>query len=153
MITTVDGMEKEETHTVSLIECIRKLMYSIKINFNQKRGRKMEAVKKQSGKEMLREQVQHIVETIETGEYEPIDEDMGCCGFDYLSDALDFEWILNSDRTLKGARILVAFGGPNIWINTVTEQVEGYWWSDTVILDYNRDALDLDDAIETIYNC
>ena len=146
-------MEKEETHTVSLIECIRKLMYSIKINFNQKRGRKMEAVKKQSGKEMLREQVQHIVETIETGEYEPVDEDMGCCGFDYLSDALDFEWILNSDGTLKGARILVAFGGPNIWINTVTEQVNGYWWGDTVTLDYNRDALDLDDAIETIYNC
>mgnify|MGYP003626538451 FL=1 len=114
----------------------------------------MEAIKKQSGKEMLREQVQHIVNTIETGEYEPVDEDSGYCnGLDYLSDALDFEWILNSDRTLKGARILVAFGGPNIWINTVTEQVEGYWWGDKVILDYNRDALDLDDAIETIYNC
>ena len=114
----------------------------------------MEAVKKQSGKDMLREQVQHIVETIETGEYEPVDEDSGYCnGFDYLSDALDFEWILNSDRTLKGARILVAFGGPNIYINTVTEQVEGYWWGDTVILDYNQDALDLDDAIETIYGC
>jgi len=81
-----------------------------------------------SGKEMLREHVQHIVETIETGEYEPNDEDCGCSGFDYLEDVLDFEWILNSDKTLKGARILVSFGGPNIWINTVTDQVEGYWW-------------------------
>tara|TARA_R110002049_G_C8922835_1_gene543418 strand:- start:37 stop:381 length:345 start_codon:yes stop_codon:yes gene_type:complete len=114
----------------------------------------MEAIKKQSGKEMLREQVQHIVNTIETGEYEPVDEDSGYCnGLDYLSDALDFEWILNSDRTLKGARILVAFGGPNIWINTVTEQVEGYWWGDKVILDYNRDELDLDHAVQTIYDC
>lgn len=116
---------------------------------------KMEAIETvtQTGEQMLRDQVQHIVKTIETGEYEPMDEEMGCCGFDYLSDALDFEWILNSDRTLKGARILVAFGGPNIWINTVTEQVEGYWYQDKVIMSYYKDELDLDDAIETIYGC
>mgnify|MGYP003651211804 CR=1 FL=1 len=34
-----------------------------------------------SGKEMLRDHVQHIVETIETGEYEPNDEDCGCEGY------------------------------------------------------------------------
>ena len=105
-----------------------------------------------SGKEMLRDHVQHIVETIETGEYEPNDEDCGCSGFDYLEDVLDIEWILNGDKTLKGARILVAFGGPNIWINTVTEQVEGYWWSDTVILSYHNDELDLADTVDAIYN-
>ena len=106
-----------------------------------------------SGNEMLRDHVRHIVETIETGEYEPNDEDCGCSGFDYLEDVLDFEWILNGDKTLKGARILVAFGGPNICINTVTEQVEGYWWSDTVILSYHNDELDLADTVDAIYNC
>mgnify|MGYP005835333947 CR=1 FL=1 len=107
-----------------------------------------------SGKEMLREQVQHIVETIESGEYEANDdEDDRCSGYDYLSDALDYEWILNSDKTLKGARILVAFGGPNIWINTVTKQVEGYWWGDTVILSYHNDGLDLSGTVAEIYGC
>ena len=105
-----------------------------------------------SCKEMLRDHVQHIVETIETGEYEPNDEDCGCSGCDYREDVLDFEWIFNGDKTLKGARILVAFGGPNIWINTVTEQVEGYWWSDTVILSYHNDELDLADTVDAIYN-
>jgi len=102
--------------------------------------------------EMLRDHVQHIVETIETGEYEPNDEDCGCSGFDYLEDVLDFEWILNRDRSLKGARILVSFGGPNIWINTVTDQVEGYWWGDTVILGYHNDELGLADAVAEIYS-
>ena len=115
----------------------------------------MEAIETvtQTGEQMLREQVQHIVKQIETGEYEPMDEEIGCCGFDYLSDALDFEWILNSDKTLKGARILVAFGGPNIWINTVTEEVEGYWYHDKVIMSYYKDELDLDHAVQTIYDC
>jgi hypothetical protein len=110
-------------------------------------------VAEKTGKEMLREQVQHIVSTIETGEYEPSDEDSGCSGYDYLSDVLDFEWILNNDKTLRGARILVAFGGPNIWINTRTQQVEGYWWGDTVILDYHQDELGLDEAVAEIYGC
>ena len=104
----------------------------------------------ESGGEMLREYVHNIVETIETGEYEP-DDDGECSGYDYLSDALDFEWILNSDRTLKGARILVSFGGPNIWINTVTEQVEGYWGSDTAILGYRNDRLEIGDAVVDLY--
>ena len=138
---------------LSLIDCRLTGGNPLRLILTKREGKKMETVKKQSGEEMLREQVQHIVETIETGEYEPVDEEMGCCGFDYLSDALDFEWILNSDRTLKGARILVAFGGPNIWINTVTEQVEGYWYQDKVIMSYYRDELNLDDAIETIYGC
>ena len=102
------------------------------------------------GGEMLREYVHNIVETIETGEYEP-DDDGECSGYDYLSDDLDFEWILNSDRTLKGARILVSFGGPNIWINTVTEQVEGYWGSDTAILGYRNDRLEIGDAVVDLY--
>lgn len=105
----------------------------------------------ESGEEMLRGYVLSIVQTIEKGEYEPNDEDSGCSGYDYLSDALEFEWILNNDKTLKGARILVSFGGPNIWINTVTEQVEGYWWGDAVILSYHKDALALDETVHELY--
>jgi len=72
--------------------------------------------------------------------------------WDYLRDALDINWILNNDRTYKGARVLVAFGGPNIWIDTVNEQVEGYWWGDKWIVSYN-DAIELDSTLEQLFNC
>ena len=73
-------------------------------------------------------------------------------GFDYIQDVLDINWILNSDRTYKGARILVAFGGPNIWIDTTTNKVEGYWWSDSYIESYS-DAIGLEEALEQLFEC
>ena len=74
-------------------------------------------------------------------------------GYDYLSDALDIEYIVSSKKEYLGARVLVAFGGPNIWINTRTQQVEGYWWGDKAILSYNTDAMDIDTALNDLYNC
>ena len=77
-------------------------------------------------------------------------------GYDYLEGVLDINWILNSDRTLKGARLLVAFGGPNIWIDTSKGTVEGAWWGDSYSDSYNTDsefARELDDALETVFSC
>ena len=48
---------------------------------------------------------------------------------DYLSDVLDIHYLVNSDRTYRSARILIAFGGPNAWIDTRTSQLEVSWWS------------------------
>lgn len=76
--------------------------------------------------------------------------------FKYLEDVLDINWVLNSDRTLKGARLLVAFGGPNIWIDTVKGTVEGHWWGDSFTDSYDTDsefARDLSEALETFYAC
>ena len=72
--------------------------------------------------------------------------------WDYTKDVLDINWILNNDRTYKGARLLVAFGGPNIWIDTVNERVEGYWWGDKCIVSYN-DSVGLNDVIEELFHC
>jgi len=103
----------------------------------------------------IKESVQHIINQIQNGlddaelnvDGEPVS------AFDYLQDALDIEYIVNSNRVYLGARVLVAFGGPNIWINTRTKQVEGYWWQDRCIMSYDQDNIGLDDALETIYNC
>lgn len=107
----------------------------------------------------IKNHVMHIVQTLNEG-FEGYGEENEYgdtqTAFDYLNDALDFNWILNSDRTLKGARILVAFGGPNIWIDTVKGVVEGYWCGDSFTADYDRHsefARDLDDALETVFNC
>jgi hypothetical protein len=100
----------------------------------------------------LREQVKHIAETIRTGHYETDNED-GPNAYDYLKDVLDIQYIISSDKKYLGARVLVAFGGPNIWINTQTQTVEGYWWGDTCHISYLNDSLGLDECLEELYLC
>jgi hypothetical protein len=102
----------------------------------------------------IKDNVQQIVNNIKYGfpdEYGQ--DDQPYSAFDYLQDALDIEYIVNSKREYLGARVLVAFGGPNIWINTRTKQVEGYWWGDSCVMSYNTDAMDLDSALSELYNC
>ena len=103
----------------------------------------------------IQNHVKHIVNQIEQGfsDDELNDDDEPMSAFDYLQDALDIEYIVNGKREVLGARILVAFGGPNIWINTRTKQVEGYWWGDKCIMSYDQDNIGLDDAIETLWSC
>ena len=104
----------------------------------------------------VKSNVQHIVDTIQNGLDSIEREDEGqypMDGLEYLSDALDIEYIVNGNRELLGARVLVAFGGPNIWINTRTKQVEGYWWGDSCVMSYNSDEIGLDDALETLWGC
>lgn len=72
--------------------------------------------------------------------------------FDYLQDALDIEYIVNSKREFLGARVLVAFGGPNIWVNTRTNTVEGHWWGDSASATFT-DSIGLGDALEELFNC
>lgn len=51
--------------------------------------------------------------------------------FDYFSDALDIDYLIASDReTIKGMRILIAFGGPNIYVNTIEGEVQLRWWNE-----------------------
>jgi hypothetical protein len=71
-------------------------------------------------------------------------------GFDYLTDVLDIEYRVGSDRKYKSAEVLVAFGGPNIWIDTKREKVVGAWWGDHFEASYT-DRIGLDNALEELY--
>jgi len=70
-------------------------------------------------------------------------------GFDYLAEALDIEYIVSSKGEYLGARVLVAFGGPNIWVNTRTRTVEGYWWGDSAFATFD-DNIGLDEALQEL---
>lgn len=72
--------------------------------------------------------------------------------FDYLQDALDIEYIVNGKGEYLGARVLVAFGGPNIWVNTRTGIVEGAWWADRASASFT-DNIGLNEALEELWNC
>jgi len=74
-------------------------------------------------------------------------------GFDYLQDALDIQYIVSGSGEYLAARILVAFGGPNIWINTQTKTVEGYWWNDSAFATYCRDEMDIDGGCRELWEC
>ena len=74
-------------------------------------------------------------------------------GFDYIAGVLDVDWILDSNREFKGARLLVAFGGPNIWIDTAKQTVEGHWWGDSYTASYSHDEMGVEDACEELFNC
>lgn len=113
---------------------------------------------------MLRDQVQHIADDLSNGikldasEHDHILEETGqepgdmMYASDYLSDVLDIQYIISSNREYLGARILVAFGGPNIWINTQSGVVEGYWWGDSAFANFT-DNIGLDDFLEEMYSC
>jgi len=111
----------------------------------------------------IQKHVLNIVETLEKGctylecgmdaEEHGANKNDIISGFDYLSDVLDIEYITDSKKQYLGARVLVAFGGPNIWINTRTKNVEGYWWQDSSIQSFHDDAMGLDDALEELFNC
>lgn len=113
----------------------------------------------------IKEMVQNIINDIQEGvevTQQDIDDGMYDCdyevgdtisAYDYLSDVLDIEYVISSDGEYRGARVLVAFGGPNIWINTRTQQVEGYWWSDSCVMSYGHDAMDLDGTLQELWEC
>lgn len=69
--------------------------------------------------------------------------------YDFIADALDIEVSCSLDREYRGARIMVAFGGPNIYIDTARKAVELYWWTDRAEYPISSSAADaLDEAIE-----
>lgn len=101
----------------------------------------------------LQNHVNNIARRISEADFDRNDDGDECAAFDYLQDALDIEYIVASDRkTLLGARVLVAFGGPNIWVNTRTNTVEGHWWGDSASATFT-DSIGLGDALEELFNC
>ena len=46
---------------------------------------------------------------------------------DYLDDVLDVEFKIGGDFRYRGVQIQLAFGGPNIYFDTISGKVEGYW--------------------------
>ena len=49
---------------------------------------------------------------------------------------------------------MVACGGPNIYVDTGSGQVELYWWGDSAKWGIDRNAVvAIDEAFEELFNC
>ena len=71
---------------------------------------------------------------------------------DWMEGTYDIRYYVDSSKRYLGAEIMVAGGGPTIWVNTYTKYVEGYWGGDKVLEPF-RDELDLDGYCEEMYGC
>ena len=69
-----------------------------------------------------------------------------------MDDVYNIRYIVDSEKKYLGAMLMVAGGGPTIWVNTWTNEVEGYWGGDRVTWAF-RDEIGLDDYNEEMYNC
>ena len=73
---------------------------------------------------------------------------------DYFSDFYDVDYIVDSNKKYKACRVLVAFGGPNIYIDTWNQEVQLEWWgehAETYIPDDLCGAID--EFFKTLYEC
>ena len=73
-------------------------------------------------------------------------------GYDYLDDVYDIEYIIDVNGNYRGAELMVAGGGPNIYVETRDNTVRGYWGGDKAQWHY-VDNIGLDDACEELYQC
>jgi len=68
----------------------------------------------------------------------------------FIDGVYDIEWITHQDHSYKAARLLVAGGGPNIWVNLQTNTVDGYWGADKRSWGF-QDNIGLDDYLQEMH--
>ena len=68
----------------------------------------------------------------------------------WMEDVYDVRYIVDSEKKYLGAMLMVAGGGPTIWVNTHTSHVEGSWWGDKCAY-YYIDNIGLDDYCQEMY--
>ena len=103
--------------------------------------------------DQLRRMCKSIADSI-TNPEEITDEETGEkreeTAHDWMEGTYDIHYYVDSSKRYLGAEILVAGGGPTIWVNTYDGQVQGYWGGDKVFEPF-ADELGLDDYCEEMY--
>ena len=104
----------------------------------------MSAVKKKSEtcEEQLRRMCKSIAEDISNGD--------GTSASEFMDSTYDIRYLVDREKRYMGAEIMVAGGGPTIWVDTWRGQVKGWWGGDKVIENF-ADNLGLDDYCEEMY--
>ena len=97
--------------------------------------------------EQLRRMCKNIAEEISAGNPEGKDSKTASA---WMEDVYDIRYIVDREKCYMGAELMVAGGGPTIWVNLYTKEVEGYWGADRVTVPF-IDNLDLDSYCEEMY--
>ena len=67
-------------------------------------------------------------------------------------DVYDIAYTIGSDKEYRSVRIMIACGGPNIYLDTCTKDVELYWWSESARYPMSSDVVDMiDNTYEELF--
>tara|TARA_R100000700_G_scaffold31076_1_gene38114 strand:- start:66 stop:401 length:336 start_codon:yes stop_codon:yes gene_type:complete len=102
---------------------------------------------KESCEEKLRRMCKEIAEEISAGNPEGKDSKTASA---WMEGTYDIRYYVDREKRYLGAEIMVAGGGPTVWVNLYTGYVEGYWGGDKVFEPFT-DNLGLDDYCEEMY--
>ena len=69
---------------------------------------------------------------------------------DWMEDVYNIRYIVDREKRYYSAELLVAGGGPTIWVSLNEMEVQGYWGGDKVREPF-ADSLELDDYCEEMY--
>ena len=103
---------------------------------------KLKKIKSETCEEQLRRMCKSIADEISNDSH---DGEIGGASR-FMDGVYDIEWTTHRDHSYRAARLLVAGGGPTIWVNTMTDNVEGYWGTDRVKHGFS-DQIGLDDYL------
>ena len=105
--------------------------------------------KSETCEEQLRRMCKNIAEEISAGNPDGKDSKTASA---WMEDVYDIRYIVDREKRYLGAELMVAGGGPTIWVNLDTKYVEAYWGGDRVQWAF-RDNLGLDEYCEEMYDC
>ena len=109
----------------------------------------MTAIKKETCEEQLRRMCRSIAMDITDGL--KIDDTSGQGTVsEWMEGVYDIRYIVDREKRYLGAQLMVAGGGPNIWVNTWTNEVEGYWADDKCTWAF-QDNIGLDAYCQEMY--
>ena len=97
--------------------------------------------------EQLRRMCQDIADEITAGNPEGKDSKTASA---WMEDVYDIRYIVDREKRYYSAELLVAGGGPTIWVSLNEMMVQGYWGGDRVNVPF-ADNLDLDDYCAEMY--
>ena len=69
---------------------------------------------------------------------------------EWMEGVYDIRYIVDREKRYYSAELMVAGGGPTIWVNLNTKEVEGYWGCDRVNEPF-IDNIGLDDYCQEMY--
>ena len=115
----------------------------------------MSALKKKSEtcEEQLRRMCANIADSISSPEMitdEETGEKREETAHDWMEGTYDIRYLVDREKRFMAAEIMVAGGGPTIWVDTWDNEVKGYWGSDRVTVPF-ADNLGLNDYCEEMY--
>ena len=112
---------------------------------------------KEGRRETCEQQLRRMCKNIANGISSPVmvtDEETGEIRnqsvSEWMEGVYDIRYIVDREKRYFSAELMVAGGGPTIWVNLNTMEVEGYWGSDRVTVPF-RDELDLDGYCQEMY--